>query len=165
MPTYVKPDEVPFPSPGHTPTPPASLPGWHGSDTLPQLPSDPHTGCAPPDNGVTILEFFENAAKAEAEARARWNDGRAETNAAVAQAQANLVELRAKLTSAETAVNELGPPKSVRSTVMPAMRVWPSRAVTSAAGGSRLWPQSKLPRRSWRVSRRSRRRSRIRRRV
>jgi hypothetical protein len=108
MPTYIDPSEVPFPSPSrasHYPPPP---PNWHGHDTPPQLPIDPHTGCCPPDNGITIGEWFANDAKAEAEARAAWDGGKAAQVEALAKLEANLPDLRAKLAEAEAALKALG---------------------------------------------------------
>src|SRR5262249_40870005 len=64
---------------------------------------------APPDNGISIADFFATDAQCEAEARAAWDGGREETKAALRQAQSNLVELRARLATAEAAVEELGP--------------------------------------------------------
>jgi hypothetical protein len=103
MSTYISPDAMPFPSPGHTATmPPAP------SVTLPDSPHGPYD----PRTGMPFLNLDAwRAAEEEFERRlhAHWIEHAEGIREAIAVASANLEQLKLAAAEAEAAMNALGP--------------------------------------------------------
>jgi hypothetical protein len=102
MPTYIEPDAVPFPAPGHVARVPLPPVGRVGEDTGPR-PFNPYTGAPIYD----LDEYMETERREEAEARAAWQ-GPVGEREELAKTQENLVGLRVASVEAEDAMTALG---------------------------------------------------------
>jgi hypothetical protein len=103
MSTYVPPDAMPFPSPGHTATMPPSPPV-----TLPDSPLGPYD----PRTGLPILDLdgWRTAEETlERRLHAEWIEQADATRQAIAMASGNLEQLKLAATEAEAAMKALGP--------------------------------------------------------